>query len=866
MHQDPADPTATDPTEQPDRCRPGWKRPATIAALALLAALLALGAYYPAQLAGAPLPRPQGDAALYAYQLRRAAECAGRWWQIGDDPRLGYPYPTEFAKHPGLFEGVDLMLLATLLPGSLSPAATYHLAVLTVLLINGAFAGWLALRYTNSALWAAAAVVLITLNEPVAARILGHLHLFKFSWVLLAFWAFVLFLERPSKRRGAFLGLALALVLQASFYLGFFMVVGLGLGFVLAIMAGRVQRSHGVPAVVAVLALALLGGLLCFPIWTASSEISGSGRYFHRSWGETWTYGSELWKYLVPRCSSLAQVYYRDIRGKSIPPYLDEAWFFPGYTVLLATVLAGTSRLRRNAVYSRSRTFVTVGLGMMAIWIVLSLSGGPGTLFYFLVPSFRCYGRAGLLVLATGSVLAPIVLCDFLQARRRGAIRAIWTLGVLAIMASDAWLGARSFRGWLRESEPPAWVEWLARQPQSVRMAAFAPAGRYPVEWWGLTSLEWLALHQHRTLCGGAFELFEGDLRLLGASYEQMNPAGLRFVASLGYEALAFHSDYLEANAWIGALSWLERVGQRGEWSIYRAKPEMARLPEITLDDLLSEVPRNTVGVDVPRECWITGSWPIGEERIVTGSDWAHVAWSDERGRLLSRPQPAFYQHLFGPGMPAYCVRTPARPGTYGLVVLDRHGRRRATIRHRVVADLAVSQQVLPARLPEVTVNSLLLPAGSQTSLLSFTLQNTSHRYLLSQVFREHLDAVSRTHPGLRSQWSKATAGAIVLSIAPVGVDTGESNEPREIPLPRDLAAGDRLTMTVPTDRLPPSWANRPLRVEPSFAQVGHREASPQSADLKISSGGLAAGLAHSDSGGERGNGTPKPAREERRR
>ncbi len=42
---------------------------------------LALVGYYRAQLAGAPLPRPQGDAAFYAYQLERAAECHGQWWR-----------------------------------------------------------------------------------------------------------------------------------------------------------------------------------------------------------------------------------------------------------------------------------------------------------------------------------------------------------------------------------------------------------------------------------------------------------------------------------------------------------------------------------------------------------------------------------------------------------------------------------------------------------------------------------------------------------------------------------------------------------------------------------------------------------------
>ena len=167
--------------------------------------LLAVAAYYPAQLHGKPLPSLEGDASLYAYQLMRAAECHGQWWHIVKDARLGHPYPTEFAKHPGLFEGVDLMLLAALTAGSLGTTATYHLAVLVALLVNGWIAAWIVLRFTRSALWAAMAVILITLNQSVGVRILGHLHLFKFGWILLSVWAFVCFLDRPdaSERAGS---------------------------------------------------------------------------------------------------------------------------------------------------------------------------------------------------------------------------------------------------------------------------------------------------------------------------------------------------------------------------------------------------------------------------------------------------------------------------------------------------------------------------------------------------------------------------------------------------------------------------------------------------------------------------------------
>jgi hypothetical protein len=834
----------------PDRPRGRWRPTTSIALVAACPLVLALAAFYPHQLAGAPLPRPQGDAAFYAYQLMRAAECRGHWWRVADDPRVGHPYPTEFAKHPGLYEGVDLMLLAALSAGAFGAAGGYHLAVLTVLAANGWIAAWIVWRFTRKPLWAAASASLITLNQSVAVRILGHLHLFKFCWALLAVWAFVVFLERPSRRRGVLLGLAAALMLQSSFYLGFLLLLGLGTWYLFEIVSGRVQRRDVGAVVAASAAFVLVGGALCFPVWARSSAIAGSGQYFHRGWHETWSYGSELWKYLVPRGSALERGYFREVRLRATPPLMDEGWNFPGYTVWLGVCFAGVCLVRRPPIEPMTRRFVTVVLGLMAIWTVVSLSGGPASLLYFVMPSFRCYGRAGLLVVAAGSVLAPIAVSEVLRTRRRPLVRASLTLGVLALVASDAWRAASTFPGWPKQSQPPYWVEHLRRQPADTRLAVFAlPENQKPVGWWGYRSLEWLPLHRHATLNGGDFALFEGDLRLLGGSYERINPAGLGFVASLGYDAFAFHRDYLVANPWIAGWPGLERIDERGEWLVARAGPRIARFPTRPLEELLALHRDEPKPIEAPPGCWITGSWPVSEDTIAAGADWALLAWTDERGREISDRKPAFYQHVYGPSLPAYTVRTPARPGNYRLVVLDRAGRRRATKSHRIVADLAVSQPALPAHVPGVTVHPLVVTpaaAGRRISSLNLTLLNTSSWYLLSQVFREHVDAVARTHPGLRSQWAEANAGAAVLRISPAGPESGNPADVREIALPRDLPPGGRLDLAVPVDRLPPDWANRPLQVEPSFARVGHLEASPQAALLKLSSDGPAPEVARS--------------------
>ena len=92
--------------------------------------------------------------------------------------------------------------------------------------------------------------------------------------------------------------------------------------------------------------------------------------------------------------------------------------------------------------------FVWVSLGLMAFWTILSLAGGPSALIFHAIPSFRCYGRAGLLVVALGSVVAPIVLSELVKGCRRRLVRVTLTLGLLALVASDAGRAAVTFQGW----------------------------------------------------------------------------------------------------------------------------------------------------------------------------------------------------------------------------------------------------------------------------------------------------------------------------------------------------------------------------------------------------------------------------------
>ena len=81
----------------------------------------------------------------------------------------------------------------------------------------------------------------------------------------------------------------------------------------------------------------------------------------------------------------------------------------------------------------------------------------------------------------------------------------------------------------------------------------------------------------------------------------------------------------------------------------------------------------------------------------------------------------------------------------------------------------------------------------------------------------------------------------------------GEGETVREILVPADLPAGTRLKVVIPTDRLPPYWAGRPMKIEPSFVGVGQAEAPAEMADLKLSIEGAPTDIARTSTMGAQG-------------
>ena len=768
--------TLTD--EQPPKTGRLWAKRAV---LAVLPVVLSVVGYYHPVLRGRPLPRLAGDGAFYVYQLDRARDLGGRWWDVAADEKLGAPYPPVTAKHPGIFEGVDLMLVGSLTGRFLDPTANFHAMTLLALAVNGWVAAWIVYRLTGSHGWAALAVLLITLNEPTAGRVGGHLHLYKFGWILLALWAFARYLETPSRHRGVLLGLAMALVLQGSFYLGFLLGVGLGAWGLGCLVAGRLGRAYVGPTLAAGAAFGVAGGLLTFPVWLSSRKAELAGEYFRRQRIETWLYGAELWQYFTPPGSALARDYIAAFHQKSAGAFW-EGWYYPGHVVLLAVAACALARLRGVRLCGRVGD---LALGLIGVFVLLSLAGGPGFLVHQWFPGFRCYGRAGLIALVLGCVLAPAVLQKLIGAIPRRGLRWAAVAGVLALAAFDAKAASDRFF-WAEPKPDPGWSTWLAGQPAGVRLAAFATPAGEPFAWWGMPALEQRRKHKHSTLNGAEFALLEGDWRLLGASYDRMTPDGLRLVASLGYDTLAFDPGYLADRPWIGALPWLDRVATVDGWSIYRANAQTPRFPMADTPALLAglkaEPPRT-----VPAGEWITGRLPLAGDAVVAEPARVRVAWEDATGHRLGPPARALFQHVFGPELPAYSVETPKRPGAYRLAFLGAEGRELAGQPFVVDGTLKAGKRAF-GTLAEGGEGIVVDLASGPARI---ALVNRGAGYLQAQAYRDPSLGVGRAQPGM----FLPSSGSLVLRVGPVG---HLDDEGTDLLLPADLPPGGRLDVILP--------------------------------------------------------------------
>jgi hypothetical protein len=781
---------------------------------------MVLTGYHRPMILGAKEWAISGDATFYAYQLARIGELRGQWWKLGQDDLVGAPYQPEFGKHPGVFEGVDLLLVSTLSSRWLDPVMNYHVMMMLVLVVSGWIAGVIAWRLTGSCFWTTVAIVLLSWNYSTAFRLQGHAHLFKYGWTILAVTAFSRYLDRPTLRRGVLLGLAMAIVLQGSFYLGAFLGVSCGVWWLGSLVAGRLSFRHVQSAALALGVFFPAAAALTFPVWTMSSSRLLADSYHSHGRVEAWNNSAELWQYFLSPASPIATGYVREfIDHYHVEKGVFEGWHYPGLTVLLAISAYLIARLRGMRLPVSDPRLLDRFMGLSGLFVLLSLASGPS---FFLVSGlgcFRAYGRAGLLAIPLWCISAPLILQAVLRAPRLARVRPSLCVAILGIALYEGY-GATAWFPTDQKMETPQWVEWLARQPANVRLAAFPPAQERPADWWGYGALSDRLVHRHATLNGSDWLLFESDLKLLGASYERMNPLALRFIASLGYPTLAFHQDYLASNPWIASLPWLDTIETLGPWRICRTSAKFQPLPSVPLERVAGAWSKAQKTLDVPADCWITDHFDLPCVQVVEQARPVRVGWMDSRGRIMGGWTRALFQHVFGPQIPAFAVKTPRQPGDYQLVFQDDQGRPVQARWYHVRADLETiltQYQVAPGPTGAVMAQD----ASAQVSLAAETdgespaviLENKSRMYLQANTSREQVYLKSaQVHPAAM----RTSAGSLVLVAqwTPPGHPTELLEQ--AIRLPCDLPPGARLRIVLEPARFG-SETSAGLRLRPAF-------------------------------------------------
>jgi hypothetical protein len=760
--------------------------------LAVLPIALTIVSFYGPVLSGsASLTSGGGDLTFYEYQLKRSSEVGGRWWKVADDARLGGHYQSEVAKHAGIFEGVDLMLLCAWPGRTLDASHLYHLAVVLIFASNGWAAAWMVYRLTRSYAWASMSVILLTTTIPTMMRALngGHLHLAKHGFVILAAWAFARYLARPTRWIGVWLGLATAGVLQGSFYRGYHLGLVMATWWLGALIAGKVSRRHAWPTLISGLTFGLAAALLTFPVWTVARSTLLTDSYFERKWSHTWLYGSELWQYFLPVYDPLGDRFIQEVGVKSLGFY-GEGMNFPGLTVLASVAMFIVMRLRGWRGEETSEKTLNVLMGLAGLAVILSLAGGPGFFLFWVFPSFRCYGRSGHIALALGCAAAPLIVRNLLLNVRSQWARGAILAATLALITTDA-IRPRSYmtpefyaKKAARTEPSPEWVAWLAGQPAAVHLAAFGPVGPNTFYSWGIVGLKDRMIHDHTTLNGGDFRLIEGDLALLGATYERMNRRALEFLASLGYETLAFHDRYLDNNPWLKTLDTLEPVTTLGPWRIVRVGSGMPRLPRRTIRHILATQPNDPITRMVPAGAWITGQFAIDQDVVVAGRSQTWFVWTDESGRRLGPVLPALFQHVFGPGIPAYTVQTPKKPGRYHLTFLDE-SRRRLASRAYTVSDQIPT---LDATTPDTPVEKVA--TSERDGEIRLIVENPSGYFVQAHNNRETVEPSVRAHPGILDESSRARG----IQFREIGETVSRDST---LLLPSDLPPGGRIEIVL---------------------------------------------------------------------
>lgn len=418
-----------------------------------------------------------------------------------------------------------------------------------VLALVGAYL--LTRKLTGSRAAATVAGVLYAFCPFMFARS-AHIQLLMTAGLPFSMLAFHRLVERPGARRGAELGLVLALAALSCGYYGLF--AGLMVGVAILFHATRDRLWGSRPFWTGIGTAVLVGGVVtgvCFIPYVTVGETHGATA---RTLDDARMYSADFGAYLASSARAHGWLLDRLAGWSEV--------LFPGF---LLTGLAGLGlvvALDRGPAQPPAPARPAVGLygliGLLAWWASLGPSAGLYSLLFYAVPGFdmlRAPSRLGIVVALSFTVLAAVGVTRLTRGRRGP-----WVAAVLVLVA-------------LVELTPVAYQHYDApRFPAAYRMLTHlerGPIAEFPYfrdrMSWTRHSYYMVGSTTHwYPLVNGYSDLIPQDFR---AEVDELS----RFPTEAGFELLArhdtryvlFHRQFYDDDAWAALDSRITRFAAR---------------------------------------------------------------------------------------------------------------------------------------------------------------------------------------------------------------------------------------------------------------------------------------------------------------
>jgi hypothetical protein len=325
---------------------------------------------------------------------------------------------------------------------------------------------YLLLRYLTGDRRAAAAAAIVYAFCPYVMSHLSHIQLLFTGGIPLSMLMLHRVADRPSRRRGVALGLALAAQALSCAYYGVFAGLMVGYGTLMLAATRRLWKSAEYWTAIAIGAATSL--LLVLPFFVPYLRVQDESG-FARSIADTVRYSARGRDYLMSAMHAHKWLFNY---VRSLGPWSGEV-LFPGLFVLALGAAGIVLAIRtRDAARERETAIVYGSLAVLAFWASFGPAAGLYRVLYYL-PVFtflRAPSRLGLIVVLCLGIFAAIALRHLLA-----SLTPLWrrVAAVAAVLLAIGDMAVFPLRGWSRAPELAAPYAALARSPR-------APLAEFP--------------------------------------------------------------------------------------------------------------------------------------------------------------------------------------------------------------------------------------------------------------------------------------------------------------------------------------------------------------------------------------------------